>query len=249
MISVTELTAYMDGLLAIHTYRDYAPNGLQIEGRREVARLATAVTASLDALDQAADWGADALLVHHGYFWQGEDACILGAKKRRIARCLTAGINLLAYHLPLDGHAELGNNVRLAMKLGIVPRGPLPTEPLLWTGVLPQTLDAATLARHLTARLHREPLYLAGGPLQIHTVAWCSGGGQKLLTTAAQAGVDAFISGEASESSYHLAYEYGIHYFACGHHATERYGVQALGEHVAQRFDLEYCYLESDNPV
>lgn len=249
MIEMAELTAYLDELLAVPKFQDYAPNGLQIEGRPEVRRLATAVTASLDALEQAIAWQADALLVHHGYFWKGENPCLVGVKQKRIRHCLAAGMNLLAYHLPLDAHPEFGNNAQLATVLGIVPTGPLTREPLLWTGHLEAAEPLAAFQERLHHRLNRAPAHFAGGPAMIQRIAWCTGACQKMIEQAAASGADAFLSGEVFEGSHHLARECGIHYFGCGHHATERYGAQALGEHLAGRFGVEHRYFELDNPA
>jgi len=249
MIVISNLIEYIDNLLLIKQFSDYAPNGLHIEGRPQVRRLACAVTASLDAIEQAVAWQADALLVHHGYFWKGENPCIVGVKKKRISHCLAAGMNLLAYHLPLDAHPTLGNNAQLASILGLTASGPLAGEPFLWSGYLESAETVPVFETRLRHRLHSSVQHLNGGPHTIERVAWCSGAGQKFIEQAAAVGADAFISGELSESTYHLAREWGIHYFGCGHHATERYGVQALGEHLAARFGVEYRYIELDNPL
>ncbi|WP_425557043.1 Nif3-like dinuclear metal center hexameric protein [Ferrimonas gelatinilytica] len=247
-----ELLRYLETLLQPHRFKDYAPNGLQIEGKERVQTLVTAVTADQFAIDAAVNAGADALLVHHGYFWKNEAPVITGMKKRRIQALLKHDINLIGYHLPLDCHPTLGNNAQLAALLGIEQSEPLePGEELhlVHRGVLAEPIRGAALSALLARRLNREPLHIAGHDRPIRTLAWCTGGAQDYIDVAAAHGVDAFLSGEVSERTYHSAVEQGIDYFACGHHATERGGVKALGEHLAQMFDLDVTFVDSPNPV
>ncbi len=246
------LLHYLDELLKPGLFRDYAPNGLQVEGRGQVGKILTAVTASQAVLDQAVTWGADAVLVHHGYFWKGEPAQVTGIKKKRLATLLNKDINLLAYHLPLDAHQSLGNNSQLARVLGLEILGALDGElgrALVLHGQLETPLGAADFAERIEKALGRTPLHLPGGPDQIKTVAWCTGGAQDYIELAVSHGIDAFISGEVSERTFHTAQEAGVHYFAAGHHATERYGIQALGEHLAGQFGLDVRFFDHHNPV
>ena len=247
-----ELECLLDQLLEPRQFKDYAPNGLQVEGRAEVRRVVTGVTACQALLDAALELEADAILVHHGYFWGNEAPAIRGMKKRRLQTLLQHDINLYAYHLPLDAHPALGNNVQLARLLDIQITGPLEQDnprSLVLTGELAEPLSASEFATRLQEMLGRVPLHCAGGPDEIRTVAWCSGGGQGYLELAAKAGIDAFFSGEVSEQTYHVAREMGTHFFAAGHHATERYGVKALGEWLAREHGLDVTFVDIDNPV
>lgn len=242
---------YLNHLLEVERFPDYAPNGLQVEGREEIRRLATGVTASLRLLEAAAASGADAVLVHHGYFWKGEDPRVVGMKAARLRLLLQSDINLFAYHLPLDAHPELGNNAGFGRMLDLtvertMDAGGVPG--LLWLGRCPPR-SVNDLAGQLASALGRTPTYVDGGPPAVERVAWCTGGGQRFIEQAADAGAQAFISGEISEPTAHVARERGLHYFAAGHHATERAGVKALGAHLAERFDLEHFYIEVDNPA
>ncbi|MCW8957305.1 MAG: Nif3-like dinuclear metal center hexameric protein [Gammaproteobacteria bacterium] len=253
MAPLKQLVAYCNDLLLINDFDDYCPNGLQVEGKANINCLVTGVTASRDLIDRAIAQGADALLVHHGYFWKGEDASIVGLKKQRIARLLQNDISLLAYHLPLDAHTEYGNNIELARRLGIRVTGVMDqgrARGLLWYGELEQVLTANELSERIATALNRQPLHLSSSSQQpIHRLAWCTGGAQGYIEAAAQLGVDAYISGEVSEQTFHLARELDIHYFAAGHHATESYGVQALGLHLAEQFELESKFIDVFNPV
>jgi dinuclear metal center YbgI/SA1388 family protein len=248
---LTALTDYTDRLLHADAITDYCPNGLQVEGRPEVRRIVSGVTASLALLEAAVAAEADAILVHHGYFWKGEEPRLVGMKGRRIRFLLRHEVSLLAYHLPLDVHPELGNNAQLAARLGIEPDGSIDggPAPLIRRGHFRQPLAPDQLAERLDAVLQRPPVHVGGGPAAIRTIAWCTGAGQRFVEQAAQAGVDAFLSGEISEPTAHVARECGLHYFAAGHHATERFGVQALGEHLAERFDLDHRFIDIDNPA
>ena len=252
MVSLDELTQYCDGLLEVGAFQDYCPNGLQVEGGSQVRRLISGVTASQALVDAALEREADALLVHHGYFWKGEDPSITGIKRRRLGTLLGANISLLAYHLPLDAHSQFGNNAQLARRLGLTAEGRFGTgagPELGWFGAAPEPFTAAQFGLHIEHCLGRRPLHIDAGGERIARVGWCTGAAQSYLEAAARLGLDAFISGEISEQTVHVAREYGIHYFAAGHHATERYGVQALGEHLAGRYGLEYQFLDIDNPV
>ena len=239
-------------LMQPQLFQDYCPNGLQVQGRPEVQRLVTGVTASQKLLEAAIELEADAILVHHGYFWKGEDPCLVGVKVQRLATLLKNGISLLAYHLPLDAHQDLGNNAQLAKLLDIEVTGELfpgQSSSVGNVGYVPGNLSANEFARLLTGRLGRESQVILGGNHPIKTIAWCTGAAQDYIEQAALLGADAFVSGEISERTVHLAQELGVHYFAAGHHATERYGVQALGAHLAQQFQLRHDYIEIDNPV
>lgn len=250
---LSELTTYLDRLLDVGRFDDYAPNGLQVEGRPEVHRILGGVSASEALIEQALAWEADAILVHHGWFWRNEDPRVCGVKRRRLRALLCADISLLAYHLPLDAHAELGNNAQLARVLGIEITGELATgrgeRGLLLRGRLPAAMSGAELGRHLAQRLAREPLHVAGDRALLREVAWCTGAAQEYLEPAAAAGVDAYITGEASERTTHLARETGVHFYAAGHHATERYGVRALLEHLGVQLGVETRFVDIDNPV
>jgi dinuclear metal center YbgI/SA1388 family protein len=230
---------------------DYCPNGLQVEGRPQVLRIVSGVTASQALLDAAVEAQADLVLVHHGYFWKGESPCITGIKQRRLKTLLTNDISLLAYHLPLDVHPEVGNNVQLARLLGIAVEGPLaPDNPRCvgLLGTLAQPMHARDFAQRVQQVLGREPLLVEGANM-IRRIGWCTGGGQGYIDQAIAAGVDLYLSGEASEQTFHSARENGISFIAAGHHATERYGVQALGDYLARRFDLEHQFIECANPI
>jgi dinuclear metal center YbgI/SA1388 family protein len=244
-----ELGAYMDGVLDASRYRDYCPNGLQVEGRAEVQRIVCGVTASQSLIDAAVAHEADAILVHHGWFWKGEDGRLIGFRKRRLQTLLAHDINLFAYHLPLDGHPEFGNNAQLAVRLGWRVERRFGEHELGCLAVLPAPTFAGGLAQTVQQVLGRTPL-LIGDPRQpVSRVAWCSGGAQDWFEAAIGAGADLFMSGEASEQTTHLARESGVAYLAAGHHATERYGVMALGVHLTERFGLSCDYVEIDNPV
>lgn len=252
MVNPHELTAWADALLQVENYKDYCPNGLQVEGRAPVRRLVSGVTASQALVDAAIERDADALLVHHGWFWRGEDARVVGMKRRRLQALLKHDISLLAYHLPLDGHAEVGNNARLGALFGVPVEGRFGREAgeaLGCHGHLPQALSGVELAAHISRCLGREPLYIPGAGRPLRHIGWCSGGAQDWIEAAAALGLDAFISGEISEQTVHQARELGIDYFAAGHHATERYGVQALGARMAQKFEIGHEFIDIENPV
>lgn len=243
------LIDYTRQLLQVERYADYCPNGLQLEGKASVNKIVSGVTASMALLEAANNAGADAVLVHHGYFWKNEDATIVGFKRNRIKFLLENNISLLAYHLPLDAHPELGNNAQLAKRLGIEVQGWAGNQGLIGVGTLPQALTLKDFSAHIQNQLQRTPLSIGDENKQIRLVAWCTGGAQGYMQDAIDLGVDVFISGEVSEQTYHLACESGVAYIAAGHHATERYGVQALGTHLAEQFGITHEYVEIDNPV
>ncbi len=246
---LNELGDYIGSLLDISRFRDYCPNGVQVEGRAQVSRIASGVTASQRLLDAATAWGADAILVHHGYFWRNEDAAITGIKKRRIAHLLQHDISLLAYHLPLDVHAELGNNAQLGLRLGFVEQGRFGEQDVACYGELELAQTLAQLTTHIAHSLQRAPQVIGEGDRTIRRIAWCTGAAQGYFEAAVALGVDAFLTGEISEQNVHVAQETGVAFIAAGHHATERYGVQALGGHLAAQFGLEHRFFDMDNPV
>ncbi len=248
-MQLSELDDYIGSLLEISRFRDYCPNGVQVEGRAEIRRIATGVTASQRLLEAATAWGADAILVHHGYFWRNEDATVTGIKKRRIAHLLRHDVSLLAYHLPLDAHVELGNNAQLALRLGLLAQGRFGEQDTAWHGELRQPQTLSQFAGHITHALQRVPLIIGEGDRTLRRIAWCSGAAQSYFEQAVALGVDAFLTGEISEQNVHVAHETGVAFIAAGHHATERYGVQALGEHLAQQFKIEHRFFDMDNPV
>jgi dinuclear metal center YbgI/SA1388 family protein len=252
MIDRATLVEYCNTLLDSRAFQDYCPNGLQVEGREQVRLLVTGVTASQAMVDAAIAAGADMRLGHHGYFWKGESAPITGIKQRRLKALLGNDLNLLAYHLPLDVHAELGNNVQLARLMGWSISGGLePGNPrsVGLHGELPEPMSGAEVAADLARVLHRQPQHIAGNDRPIKRIAWCTGAAQGYIDKAIALGVDAFVTGEISEPTVHAARENGIHFFSAGHHATERYGVQALGEHLAQHFGIAHRFIDIDNPV
>lgn len=250
---LNELVTYTNHLLAIENFSDYCPNGLQVQGRPEVQTLIGGVTACQALLDIAVEQDADAVLVHHGYFWKGEDPCIVGMKRRRLATLLHHDLSLIAYHLPLDAHSELGNNAQLARVLDLtitdVASGSGRMLGLVMLGEPAAPVDGEEFVTRIEARLGRKPLHIAGSNAPIQRLAWCTGGAQSYIETALQEGADAFLTGEASEQTVHFARENGLNFFAAGHHATERYGVQALGAHLAAQFGLSFTFVDVDNPV
>ena len=244
-----ELAVYLDNLLEAARFRDYCPNGLQVEGRAQIHKVVCGVTASQALLDAAVACDADAILVHHGYFWRGEDGRVTGIRKARLATLLRHDISLLAYHLPLDAHGELGNNAQLARRLGWRVEGRFAEQEIGFLGTLETPLPASQVAAALEHSLGRTTL-LAGNPgRMVSRLAWCTGGAQGYLEQAIAAGADLYVSGEISEQTVHLARESGVPYIAAGHHATERYGVQALATYLTQTFGLDCSYVEIDNPA
>jgi len=253
-VSITskELKNYLDSLLQCNEIADYCPNGLQVEGNSQVKKIVTGVTASQALIDSAIEKGADTILVHHGYFWKGESQPIVGMKKRRIGTLLANDVNLFAYHLPLDVHSEYGNNRQLGDLMGVTdiqaltgikPRG------VVMHGQFSSPQTTSSLQTKLSEVLQRDVLVEGDASSVINTVAWCTGGGQSFIEQAAQAGIDAFVTGEVSEQTIHIAREMGIAFFAAGHHATERYGIKALGEHLQQHFGVDVEFIDIDNPA
>ncbi|OOR87306.1 Nif3-like dinuclear metal center hexameric protein [Moraxella caviae] len=251
-ISPTELTQFCDTLLQAEQFSDYCPNGLQVDADRPIRHIIAGVTASQALIDHAVSVGADCLLVHHGYFWKGESAPLTGMKGKRIRTLMTHGISLIAYHLPLDAHPTLGNNAALADMLGLTITGALyPHEkfPVGNIATLPKALPTAEFAAIIERALGRKPLHIAGGRETLKTIGICTGGAQDMIEQAAKMGCDAFISGEISERTTHAARELGLEYFAAGHHATERGGVQRLGEYIAKELSLQVEFVDIDNPA
>ena len=244
-----DLRAYLDVLLEAPRFRDYCPNGLQVEGRQRIRRIVCGVTASQALIEAAVERQADALLVHHGWFWKSEDGRVTGFRKQRMARLLAHDINLFAYHLPLDAHATLGNNAQLAARLDWSITGRFGEQDIGFVGVPPAPTSAGELARHLERRLGREPQLVGEPQRYVARIAWCSGGAQGYFEAALAAGADVFVSGEISEQTVHLARETGMAYIAAGHHATERYGVKALGAHLAENFGIKCEFVDIDNPA
>ncbi len=239
-----------DALLQPDKFRDYGPNGLQVEGDRDVQLLVSGVTASRALIEAAIDAQADAIVVHHGLFWRGQDGRVTGWMRERLRLLLTHGIHLFAYHLPLDAHPELGNNAQLARVLGLQADGRFGEQDLGFVGAGAQTWSGAqALADHVAATLGRSVICVGDSDRPVSRVAWCTGGAQAYFEAAIAQGVDAFITGEMSEPQAHLARETGVAFLACGHHATERYGAPALATHVAQALGLQHRFIEIDNPA
>ncbi|WP_180125794.1 Nif3-like dinuclear metal center hexameric protein [Rhodoferax sp. BLA1] len=252
MIHRTELLGTLDALLQPERFRDYGPNGLQVEGCAQVRKIVSGVTASRALIDAAIAAEADTILVHHGLFWRGQNGCITGWMKQRLALLLAHNINLLAYHLPLDAHPELGNNAQLGLKLGLVGTARFGEQDLGWLGARldgQSFVSAQALADHVACVLNRPVTLVDQGSKAIQKIAWCSGGAQSYFEAAIAAGADAFITGELSEPQAHLARECGVAYLACGHHATERYGAPAVATHVAGLWGLAHEFIDIDNPA
>lgn len=244
-----ELELYLNNLLEIARFKDYCPNGLQVEGRRRVEKIATGVSASLAFLEAALEWGADALLVHHGYFWKNEAPQITGRKYRRLRTLLANDLNLFAYHLPLDSHPEFGNNAQLGAKFGWIGEQRFGDQDLGWMATLPMPITLAHFTAQVEQTLGRTPLVLGDPDWQLRRVAWCTGAAQSYFDAAIDAGADVFLTGEISEQTTHTAAESGVAFLAAGHHATERFGVQALGAHLSETFDVEHLFIDIHNPV
>lgn len=249
MVKINELTHYTQQLMQVEHFKDYCPNGLQVEGRAEIRKIVTGVTASMALLEAAYQAGADLILVHHGYFWRNEDARIIGIKRNRIAFLLEHQLNLMAYHLPLDAHPELGNNVQLGRLLGLSPKAYAGELNLVAYSELDQEKSLSEFAAIVEKNLQRQPLVIGNPQQRIKKVAWCTGAAQNYIELAIEMGADVFISGEISEQTTHQALESGVSYISAGHHATERYGIQALGKHLAEKFNLEHEFLDMVNPV
>ncbi len=250
-IDRNEVIKFLADELKISVIRDYCPNGLQVEGQSRISSIVSGVTASLALIEAAIESRADTILVHHGYFWRNENACITGPKQKRIKRLLSHNINLLAYHLPLDCHPVLGNNSQLAKVLGFRAVGRFGDNDLGWLGTVidPELATVSDLAEWIEEKLARKPLVIGNPEQKIDTIGWCSGAAQDLLPDAVKAGASVYLSGEISERTVHEAREYGITYLACGHHATERFGVQALGNLLEEKFGINHKFIDIDNPV
>lgn len=246
-----QLVTYLNQELNVSAIKDYCPNGLQVEGRQEVIRIVTGVTASQQLIDAAIAENADLILVHHGYFWKGEQEVITGMKKKRIAAILANDINLLAYHLPIDVHPHWGNNAQLGQLFGfdnVRPLDMIKPEGIVYQGDTQMSLGEAS--QFIAAKLGRDVFVCEGDPnKKIEKVCWCTGGGQSFIEQVAQSDADLFITGEVSEQTIHIAREMDIAFIAAGHHATERYGVKAVGEHLAAEFGLSVTFIDIDNPA
>ncbi len=252
MIERSALNQVFNELLKPEQFKDYGPNGLQVEGRREIRKIVSGVTASLALIEAAIAEQADAIVVHHGLFWRGQDGCVTGWMRQRLGALLTHNINLWAYHLPLDAHPELGNNAQLAQQLGLKFEGRFGDQQLACFGEAVKPLSFANpqeLAAHVERILGRTPVLVAPINKPMKRIAWCTGGAQSYFEAAIAADVDAYITGEISEPQAHYARECGVAYLACGHHATERYGVQAVARYVAQQCGLEHVFIDIDNPA
>lgn len=251
MAQLKDLLNYCNNALEIERFQDYCPNGLQVEGKADVKKIVSGVTASQALINAAIEEKADVLLVHHGYFWKGEDVRITGLKYNRVRSLIESGINLLAYHLPLDAHPLYGNNAKLAdlLELDIAGSFPSGSSAVGMYGTLKEPMTAADFSKKITKALDREALHIGDKSELIQTIAWCSGAAQSYIEDAAELGVDAYLTGEISEQTVHIAREYGLHFYAAGHHATERYGVQAFAEHLALHFDLTHKFIDIPNPV
>jgi dinuclear metal center YbgI/SA1388 family protein len=252
MTDRSSLLQTLDDLLQPARFKDYGPNGLQVEGTARVRRIVTGVTASRALIEAAIAAGADTLLVHHGLFWRGHDGRVTGWLRQRLGLLLAHDINLLAYHLPLDAHAELGNNAQLGRVLGWVADARFGEQDLGFIGTPAGSADldnAMALGQRIGATLGRTVTVVDPAPRPLRRIAWCTGGAQGYFESAILAGADVFVTGEISEPQAHLARECGVAFVACGHHASERYGVQAVGAHVAAQLGLAHRFIDIDNPA
>lgn len=248
-MELKELNNYLTALLEPARFNDYCPNGLQVQGKSTVGKIVTGVTASMALLEKAKEANADAILVHHGYFWRGEAQEITGVKMRRLKYLLAHDISLFAYHLPLDAHAEVGNNIMLGKVLGFDVDGWLDDKNMVATSTLSETMTLQALVEYVSAKLNRKAQVVGDVNRAINTIAWCTGAAQSYIEQAIANDIDVFISGEISEPTVHLARESETAYIAAGHHATERYGIKALGEHLAEKFNFQHDFIDIDNPV
>ncbi len=249
MIDREALHRHLQELLEADRFKDYGPNGLQVEGKPVIHKLVTGVTASLALIDAAIAAKADAIVVHHGLFWRGQDGRLTGWMKQRVARLIQHDINLFAYHLPLDAHPTLGNNSQWGQRLGLVADGRFGDQDLGFLGPVPDGLDLAGLSARVAQVLGRAPVVVPGDGRPLKRAAWCSGGAQGYFEGAIAASADVFLTGEISEPQAHYARETGVAFMACGHHASERYGVQAIGQHLVSRLGLQHEFLDIDNPA
>lgn len=244
-----DIDKHLRRLLEVDRFKDYGPNGLQVEGKARIGKIVSGVTASLALIDAAIDAGADALLVHHGLFWRGQDGRLTGWLKARVARLMQHDLNLFAYHLPLDAHAALGNNAQWGAALGLQADDRFGEQALGFIGEAGGMVSAAALADQVARVLARTPVLLPGDGRPLRRIAWCTGGAQGYFEAAIEAGADAFLTGEISEPQAHLARETGVAFLACGHHATERYGAPAVAAEVAAHFGLAHQFIDLDNPA
>lgn len=257
MINRDILTKFLEKKLNIKKYEDYCPNGLQVEGRLNINVIVTGVTASLDLVKTAVDMKADAILVHHGYFWRGEDSNVRGIKKKRLEQLIMNKINLYVYHLPLDMHPKLGNNAQLAKILNFSCTRRFSKNNIGWIGKIinfkkynfQEVITVKDLFNHITRQIGRKPIVIGNLDKKIDEIGWCTGAAQNLLTDAINSGVSAYISGEISESTVYTSRESGVAYFAAGHHATERYGIKALGEYLEKKFKINNYFIDIDNII
>jgi dinuclear metal center YbgI/SA1388 family protein len=244
------LVAQLNTLLEADRFKDYGPNGLQVEGRARIGKVVSGVTASRALIEAAIAEQADAILVHHGLFWRGQDGRVTGWMKQRLALLLAHDINLLAYHLPLDAHPTLGNNAQWGQRMGLVANARFGDQALGFVGEAPAALATLSgLCDEVTRVLGRTPVVAQGDGRRLQRIAWCSGGAQGHFEQAVAAGADAYLTGEISEPQAHLARETGVAFLACGHHASERYGAQALGEHLASTLGLGHRFIDLPNPA
>ena len=250
-VNRSALEQFLASELQIARFRDYCPNGVQVEGRNEIKRIISGVTACQALLEEAVKLKADAILVHHGYFWRGEDMRVIGQKYKRLKTLLENDISLFAYHLPLDMHPIVGNNAQLAKELDLQMTSRFGDDEIIWMGNTSQESikTVGDLASHIEKKLGRAPMLIGDANQLLGNIAWCTGAAQNMLGQAIDAGATVYISGEISEPTVHLARESNVAYLACGHHATERYGVQALGELIEKQFGIEHIYVDINNPV
>ncbi|HXD39282.1 MAG TPA: Nif3-like dinuclear metal center hexameric protein [Ramlibacter sp.] len=252
MVTAQQLLRTFEGLLQPENFKDYGPNGLQVEGGEEVRLLVSGVTASRALIEAAVQAQAQAIFVHHGLFWRGQDGRVTGWMKQRLALLLKHDINLFAYHLPLDAHPELGNNAQLGLKLGLEATARFGEQSLGFLGRRrggDSFANAQELAAHLEINLGRRATWVEASPRQIRSIAWCTGGAQGYFEPAIAAGADAFITGEISEPQAHYARECGVAFLACGHHASERYGAPAVAGHVATQLGIQHRFIDIENPA
>jgi dinuclear metal center YbgI/SA1388 family protein len=249
MVAINELNHYTQQLMQVQRFKDYCPNGLQVEGKNEIHKIVTGVTASMALLIAAQQADADLILVHHGYFWRNEDARVIGMKRNRLKFLLAHDINLMAFHLPLDAHEQLGNNVQLGKLLGIEAVEYDATQDIVAYGYLKQAMKLGDFVGHIEKALQRSALVIGEPEKMVQKIAWCTGAAQSYMDSAITSGADVFISGEISEQTTHQAHESGVAFIAAGHHATERYGVKAFGEHLAEKFKLKHVFIDINNPV
>lgn len=248
MIQRSELLAHLDELLQPGYFSDYGPNGLQVEGAPEIQKIITGVSICEPLIDAAIAKNAETILVHHGMFWKLEGPRVVGIKKSRLAKLLSHNINLIGYHLPLDAQLEFGNNAQIAKLLNIKIDHTYTKDELLFVGHLEKPMNGKAFEEKIATAFSRKPLYIPAEK-EIQIVGWCSGGGADYIHRAIECGVDAFITGEVYERTVPVARESNIHLYGAGHHATERYGIKALGEHLSHHFSISVEFIDIDNPV